>query len=95
MPANLKVVRRPLITEKNTGHLDGNTYVFEVEKTATKNDIAKAVERAFEVKVLDVRTMNCRGRERRMGRFVSKVPYFKKAFVKIPDGQKIRVFERV
>lgn len=89
----LGIIKRPLITEKNTGHLQGNVYAFEVADKADKKDIAKAVERAFHVNVIDVRTMNCRGRSHRMGRFVSRVVRFKKALVRLPDGQKIKIFE--
>jgi large subunit ribosomal protein L23 len=90
---SLAVIKRPLITEKNTGHLQENVYAFEVAPTAGKQQIAKAIETAFKVKVIDVRTMNSRGRQRRMGRFVSRVPHFKKALVRLADGQKIKLFE--
>jgi len=91
--SSLNIIKRPLVTEKNTGHLQGNVYAFEVADGADKKDIAKAVEAAFRVKVVGVRTMNCRGRKHRMGRFVSKVDYFKKALVRLADGQKIKIFE--
>lgn len=93
MSASLNILKKPLITEKNTSHLQGNVYAFEVADKANKNEIAKAVETAFRVKVIDVRTMNCRGRQHRMGRYVSKVNYFKKALVRLADGQKIKIFE--
>jgi large subunit ribosomal protein L23 len=93
MSASLNILKKPLITEKNTGHLQRNVYAFEVADKANKNDIAKAVEKAFQVTVIDVHTINCRGRQHRMGRFVSKVGYFKKALVRLADGQKIKIFE--
>ena len=89
----LSVIKRPLITEKNTSHLQGNVYAFEVAPKADKTAIAKAVELAFKVNVIDVRTMNCRGRARRMGKYVSKINHFKKALVRLADGQKIKIFE--
>ena len=89
----LKILKRPLVTEKNTNHLQQNIYAFEVTTDAEKDQIARAVEKAFSVKVVDVRTMNCRGRKRRMGRFVSAVPKFKKALVQLAEGQKIKIFE--
>ena len=64
-----------------------------MDTKADKKQIAKAVEVAFHVKVMEVRTMNCRGREQRMGRYVSKVNKFKKALVRLADGQKIKIFE--
>ncbi len=93
MSASLNILKRPLITEKNTNHLQGNVYAFEVAEKANKTQIAKAVETAFHVKVIDVHTLNCRGRQHRMGRYVSKINYFKKALVRLADGQKIKIFE--
>ena len=89
----LSVIKRPLVTDKNTVHMATNVYAFEVKSEATKTDIAKAVEKAFRVNVEEVRTMNCRGRKRRMGRYVSRVPHFKKALVRLAEGQKIKIFE--
>ncbi len=93
MSANLNIIKKPLITEKNTAHLQSNVYAFEVADKANKKDIAKAVETAFHVNVLEVRTMNTRGRTKRMGRYVSKVDYAKKALVRLAEGQKIKIFE--
>lgn len=86
-------IKRPLITEKNNGLGEQNVYVFEVDKTATKPEIKIAVEKYFRVKVLSVRTAVCRGRSRqnRLGR--GRVPYWKKAFVRLVPGQKISLFE--
>jgi len=74
----LQIIKKPLITEKNTAHLSRNVYAFEVADTANKNQIAKAVETAFKVKVIEVNTIKCRDRARRMGRYVSKVKHYKK-----------------
>ena len=56
-------------------------YTFAVAPDATKIEIRKAVEQLFEVKVLTVRTMNCRGKDRRVGRSVGRRPHWKKAIV--------------
>lgn len=90
---SLAILKKPLITEKNTSHLSGNVYAFRVARKANKTDIAKAVEKAFRVKVIEVRTMNCRDRSRRMGKYVSKVEHFKKALVRLAEGHKIKIFE--
>ena len=87
------VIRRPLITEKNTAHGESGIYVFEVSSKANKISIRQAVEKAFRVKVLDVRTINCRGRGKRNRFGVSTPTYWKKAFVKLAKGEKIAVFE--
>lgn len=91
----LEVIKRPLVTEKNTIHAAANTYAFEVDPKATKDQIKKAVEKSFDVKVVGVRTVNCRGRQRRTGMKLSKVTYWKKALVKLAEGSKIALFEGV
>lgn len=87
------IIKKPLISEKGTLLLKENVYSFEVETAATKNQIANAVEAAFKVKVASVRTINGRGRSKRVGKFLSKVAYYKKALVKLQDGHKIKIFE--
>lgn len=87
------VIKRPLVTEKNSVYSAMNTYVFEVDRKADKRQIKIAIEKAFNVKVEDVRTQICRNRARRTGAKLSAVRYWKKAFVKLPDGEKIGLFE--
>ena len=92
------IVKAPLTTEKNTGHQKHNTYVFEVAKTATKQQINRAIEQLFEVKVLSIRTLVARkrrhrGRGRRVGKNAQKIRYWKKAFVKLSPNSQIRLFE--
>lgn len=90
-----EIIKKPLITEKNTVHNSGNVYVFEVSETAEKTDIKKAIEKAFRVKVKQVRTMICRDRARRVGKSVAPKRYWKKALVKLAPGEKIKIFEGV
>ncbi len=87
------IIKTPIVTEKNTLHQAAGVYVFEVDKTASKTDIKKAVEVSFKVKVAGVRTANARGRSKvtKMGPTVA--PHWKKAFVKLAPGEKIAVFE--
>ncbi len=70
-------------------------YTFEVAPNATKVEIRHAVERLFEVKVESVRTMNCRGKDRRVGRSVGRRRHWKKAIVEIAEGEMIDVFEGI
>ncbi len=87
------VIKKPLLTEKTSAYGDFDTYVFEVKKTATKTDVRNAVEKAFDVKVADVRTLVYRTRWlKRYARF-GPPKYKKKAFVKLAKGQKISIFE--
>lgn len=91
----IQVIKRPLVTEKNTGHAEQNVYAFEVDKRANKTDIKKAIERVFRVKVSQVRTLVCRDRARRVGKSIAAVKYYKKALVKLAAGEKIQMFEGV
>jgi large subunit ribosomal protein L23 len=91
-----KILRRPLITEKSTIQKEmANQLAFEVDRRANKIEIRKAVEKVFKVQVEDVRTMNYRGKTRRMGRSVGRRPHWKKAIVTLKPGQKIEFFEGV
>ena len=89
------IIKRPILTEKSSNLVDTmNRYVFEVEKSATKFAVKSAIEKLFDVKVLDVNTVNCRNQPKRFGKFVSKkVTYYKKAYVQIAEGQKIELFK--
>ena len=83
MKAPQDIVLRPIITEQATDALPLNKYTFEVAKDANKLEIKQAVEELFNVVVLKVNTMNCDGKQKRMGRFVGKTSSFKKAIVTI------------
>lgn len=87
------VLKRPLITEKNSQMAESGVYVFEVDKKATKEEIKRAVEKSFRVKVSTVRTAVCRGRAKRTKLGVGKVQYWKKAMVRLNAGEKIALFE--
>ena len=88
------VIRRPLITEKSTELRDKNVIAFEVSPRANKIQIKKAVEAQFQRKVTDVRVARFAGKERRQGRFTGYRPEWKKAYVRLADGEKpIEFFE--
>lgn len=90
------LVRYPSITEKNTIlRTSENKYVFEVVKTASKPEIKKAVEALFSVNVMAVNTMVVKGKKKRMGRNAGYRSDWKKAIVKIQDGQSIAKFGEV
>ena len=82
------IVIRPLITEQSMEDLDIKKYAFEVAKDANKLEIAKAVEELFDVQVEKVHTMNCRGRVKRVGRYVGKTADWKKAIVTVSKDPK-------
>jgi large subunit ribosomal protein L23 len=91
-----QVIKKPLITEKGTLLKEKmNKISLRVDKKANKIEIRKAVEVLFKTEVVDVQTMNVRGKKRRMGRSVGKRPDWKKAVVTLAPGKTIEFFEGV
>ena len=89
------VLLRPIITEKSTALTALDQYVFAVDPRANKNQIKEAVQLAFNVRVVEVNTMNMKGKPRRFGRRVTTQPDWKKAIVNLVSGDKIELFEGV
>ncbi len=91
------VIRRPLITEKSTSLRDERQVVaFEVHRDANKIDVKRAVEHHFKRKVSEVRIANMHGKTRRQGRNSGRRPDWKKAYVRLAEGeQPIEFFEGV
>jgi len=87
------VIKRPLITEKATELMQQGKYVFEVDRSANKTQIKRAVEAIFNVKVVKVNTIRMRGKLRRQGRWIGRTPDRKKAIVTLQEGQRIPIFE--
>lgn len=90
-----EVLRRPLVTEKNTVLQALNKYVFEVADGSNKKMIQDAVEKAFKVKVTGVNVVTVRGKEKRIGRRIVRTNPWKKAIVTLQAGDKIEYFEGV
>ncbi len=90
-----EVIRRPIITEKNTMLVEQNKYTFEVDRDANKPQIREAVEKAFKVKVASVNVMHVPGKMRRAGRQRGMTSSWKKAVVTLEEGNKIELFEDV
>lgn len=94
MPTKHEVVVRPLITEKTSAaYQDRGEYTFQVHPDASKPQIRQAIEELFGVKVTGVWTSNVRGKEKRMGQSVGRRPNWKKAIVKLKEGDTIEIFE--
>ncbi len=88
-----EVLRRPVITEKTTLMRDEDlTIVFEVARDANKVDVRRAVEQLLGSKVKDVRTAVAHGKEKRQGRYVGRRPDWKKAYVRLRDGETLPDF---
>lgn len=92
MNAN-QIIRRPLVTEKSTILREsGNVIAFEVDPSANKIEVKKAVEELFKVKVEEVRLFNVRGKMKRMGRWEGKRRDWRKAYVRLKKGEKAPEF---
>ena len=85
-----QIIKRPIITEKGLGVKETqHTVVFEVAKGATKTEIKEAVQRVFKVKVDHVRTAIFHGKFRRRGRAEGFRSDWKKAYVRLAEGEKM------
>jgi len=91
----LEILKRPIINEKSTSLQEKFKYTFEVDKGASKQQIKEAVEKAFKVDVVKVNVITMPAKWRGPGRRRSQVSPWKKAIVKIKQGQKIEYFEGV
>ncbi len=89
MNAN-KIIRRPLVTEKSTlmREAGANVIAFEVDPGANKIQVKDAVEELFKVKVDEVRLFNVRGKVKRLGRYQGKRRDWRKAYVRLKEGEK-------
>jgi len=91
-----EIIRRPLVTEKSTmAREEQNVVTLAVDPRANKHEIRRAVETLFEVSVVDVRTMRMPRKTRRVGRTMGRKPEWKKAIVRLAEGQSIEFFEGV
>lgn len=82
------IIISPYITEKSNDEMAQGKYTFVVDPRATKTAIKSAVEKLFNVKVLEVNTINYEGKEKRMGVHLGKTSKWKKAVVKIDTDPK-------
>jgi len=90
------IIRYPSITEKNTTlRTAENKYVFEVDPKASKPEIKEAIEKLFSVKVIGINTSIVKGKKKRMGKFSGYQSDWKKAIVRLPQGQTIAKFGEV
>ena len=94
MAANPRdVLLKPVVTEKTSAMMQENKYTFKVAMNANKTEIAQAVEELFKVKVVSVNTVLVMGKTKRMGKYVGKRSDYKKAIVRLAEGNTIPLFE--
>jgi large subunit ribosomal protein L23 len=85
-----------ILSEKSTTIKEKeNKYVFKVNPLANKLEIKRAIETAFGVKVTDVKTINVKGKTKRLGRFEGKRSSWKKAIIRLKEGNTIEIFENI
>ena len=88
------IIQGPIITEKTMALKENdNKYTFKVLKSANKIEIKNAVEQIFKVKVVSVNTINVLPKRKRVGQHEGFKPAYKKAIVKLAEGNKIDAFE--
>ncbi|MFQ5586543.1 MAG: 50S ribosomal protein L23 [Thermodesulfobacteriota bacterium] len=91
-----KIIKKPLITEKSTMlRGEANQVALWVDAKANKCEIKKAVEKAFDVKVVGVNSLKVPGKKRRMGRSEGRTSMRKKVYVTLKEGETIELFEGV
>jgi large subunit ribosomal protein L23 len=96
MTTAYSIIKRPVVSEKTTLQKElANTVTFEVDRGANRIDIKRAVEKAFNVKVKNVQTMQVTGKVKRRGRILGKRRNWKKAMVRLMPGERIEFFEGV
>lgn len=86
---NYDMIFAPIITEKTASMQEEGKYVFKVDVRANKTQIKQAIEKIFNVKVESVNTMNTHPKDRRVGKYTGKTNRYKKAIVKLAEGNTI------
>lgn len=85
------IIIAPVITEKSMANKQNNVYTFKVVKDATKDEIKKAVEEAFNVSVDKVNTLNTKSKKKRVGRYSGRTKTYKKAIITLSEGSSIEI----
>lgn len=94
MPDVYRAVVRPVVTEKSSAaYAQRKEYTFAADPRATKPEIRRAIETMFGVTVERVRTAVQRSRRKTMGRTAGRRPRWKKAYVRLKEGDTIQIFE--
>ncbi|MGH3088554.1 MAG: 50S ribosomal protein L23 [Rubrobacteraceae bacterium] len=91
-----QIIIRPVISEKSYTLIEAEgQYTFQVDKRANKNQIKRAIESAFDVKVAKVNTSNVKSKPKRQGLTGGRTATWKKAVVRLAPGESIELFEGV
>lgn len=87
------IIIKPVVTEKSVDLMAENKYCFKVASHANKIDVKRAIEEIFKVRVINVHTMNVKGKKKRVGRHLGMTSGYKKAIVTLAEGDTIEIFE--
>lgn len=90
----LNVIRAPRVSEKTARIQENNQYVFEVATTATKADVKSAIESLFSVKVESVNVLNVKGKTKSFKNRAGRRGDWRKAYVRLAEGQSIDVMAK-
>jgi large subunit ribosomal protein L23 len=91
-----QIIIRPVISEKSYNLIESEgQYTFQVDRRVNKNQIKRAVEEAFDVKVQKVNTAHVKSKPKRQGLTRGRTSTWKKAVVKLAEGDRIELFEGV
>ena len=91
-----QIIIRPVISEKSYNLIESEgQYTFQVDRRANKNQVKRAVEEAFDVRVEKVNTANVKSKPKRQGLTRGRTSTWKKAVVKLAEGERIELFEGV
>ncbi len=85
----LEIIKAPLVTEKSSALAQQGQYVFKVDPKANKVEIKNAIEKIFKVHVASISTINAKTKKRRVGRYTGLTNRYKKAIVKLAEGETI------
>lgn len=87
----LEIIKAPVITEKSSNLAKNNQYAFKVDYRSNKTEIKQAIEKIFNVKVEEIRTINVKPKKKRVGRYAGLTNRTKKAIVTLAEGQTIEL----
>jgi large subunit ribosomal protein L23 len=91
-----QIIIKPVISEKSYNLIETESqYTFQVDKRANKNQIKRAIEEAFDVKVHKVNTVNVKSKPKRQGFYRGRTATWKKAVIRLTEGERIELFEGV
>lgn len=89
---NLQIIKYPIITDKATRLLENNQYSFIVDRSCDKPTIKATIEYLFNVQVLQVNTCHLPRKQKRVGKYIGWKPQYKKAIIRLAEGDVINLF---